>query len=217
MLRRLVPHIRRAGQLSLRLASAHQGGMLDAFDIFDCGAILLDWQGRVLRVNAKAEALMGPWLTVRAGFLNAGRQDCDSALQKLIASVIARGPLHEADPIGAIAIERPKARPLLVHGAPMAKSARDLFQQARAALMLVDPDEHQAPQEAFLRQIFGFTNAEAAIAAALACGQDIDEIAQARGVRPATIRNQIKGIFAKTDTRRQAELVALLLRSSAPR
>lgn len=168
-------------------------------------------------MNAKAETLMGPWLTVRAGFLTAGHKDSDAALQKLIASAIARGPLHEAEPIEAIAVARPNARPLLVRAAPMARSAQDLLQQAKAALMIVDPDERRAPQEPVLRQVFGFTNAEAEIAAALASGQDIDEIAQARGVRPATIRTQIKSIFAKTNTRRQAELVALLLRSAAPR
>lgn len=63
-LRRLTPHIQGAGRLALKLANARQEGALDAFAAFDCGALLLDWRGRVTRVNAKAEALMGPWLFI---------------------------------------------------------------------------------------------------------------------------------------------------------
>jgi hypothetical protein len=70
--------------------------MIDFLATFDRGAFLLDWRGRILRMNAKAEATMGPGIGVRAGMLTAGDGDCDAALQKLIASVIARGPLHRA-------------------------------------------------------------------------------------------------------------------------
>lgn len=215
-LRKIAPHIQRAGQLALRLAGARHDGMLDAFAFFDCGALLLDGKGRVLRMNAKAEALMGSWLTVRLAALTARRKECDAALQKLIGSVIGRGPQRDAEAIGAVAIARPLARPLLVHAAPLARSAKDLFLLAQAAVMIIDPDQHPTPQKPILRQVFGLTDAEAAIALALSCGRDIDEIAQMRGVRPGTIRNQMKLIFTKTNTRRQAELVALLLRYAPP-
>jgi PAS domain-containing protein len=189
-LRRLAPHVQRAGQLASRLAERHHDGLMDAFAAFDCGAVLLDWRGRVRRLNAKAEALMGPWLTVHLGALTAGSKDCDAALQKLIGSAVARGPQRDAAAIGAVAITRPFARPLLVHAAPLTKSAQDLFQQAQAALMIIDPDQDRTPERSTLRQLFGLTVAEAAIAAALSCGRDIDEIAQMRGVLPGTIRNQ---------------------------
>ena len=78
--------------------------------------------------------------------------------------------------------------------------------------MVIDSDQHPAPQKSTLRQAFGLTDAEVEVALALSCGRDIEEIAQMRGVLPGTIRNQVKSIFAKTNTRRQAELVALLLR-----
>src|SRR5438046_1006764 len=97
-MRALLPHMQRAGQLALHLGAARQGGLFDALATFDRGAFFLDWRGRVLRMNAKAEATMGLGIAVRAGMLTAGDGDCDAALQKLIASVIARGPLHRAEP-----------------------------------------------------------------------------------------------------------------------
>jgi len=50
------------------------------------------------------------------------------------------------------------------------------------------------------------------VSEALARGADLDEIALVRAVSPGTTRQQLKAIFGKTATRRQAELVALLMR-----
>lgn len=211
LLRRLVPHIQGAGRLALKLATARHEGALDAFAAFDCGALLLDWRGRVTRVNSKAEALMGAWLFIRNGVLGANDRDCDAALQKMIGLITSRTPRLDAETADLVAIPRPPARPLVAHGAPLAKSATDLFQQSKAVIWIVDPYASPLPWEPVLRQAFGCTNAEASVAVALAQGRDIDEIAHMRGVSMGTIRAQIKGIFAKTNTRRQAELVSLLL------
>jgi len=212
-MRTLLPHMQRAGQLALGLRAARQEALLDSLATFDCGALLLDRRGKVLRMNAKAEAIMAPGIAVRAGMLTAVGRDCDKALQKLIGSVIARGPLYQAEPIGAVPIARPGKPPLLVRGAPLARSAQDsIFRQARAVLMIVDPEAQLVPQAPVLRQVFGLTRAEASVAHALCTGRDIEEIAQMRGVSVGTLRNQVKTICVKTDTRRQAKLVALLLR-----
>ena len=50
------------------------------------------------------------------------------------------------------------------------------------------------------------------MAAALATGVTVREIADGNGVTDHAVRWTLKQIFAKTDTRRQAELVSLLLR-----
>jgi DNA-binding CsgD family transcriptional regulator len=68
--------------------------------------------------------------------------------------------------------------------------------------------------EASLRSRFCLTPAEAQIALGIADGKTLAAIAEARGVSVSTARGQLKFVFAKTGTHRQAELVALLL---APR
>lgn len=211
-LRRLVPHIQGAGRLALQLASARDEGLLDGFACLDCGVLLLDWTGRVVQVNATAESLMGSSLTIRDGRLTARQKDCDASLQKLVGMVLTRRPLHESAPIGTVAVEQPGARPLVIQAAPLARTAADLFQQAKAILMILDPDAARTPGEPLLRQVFGLTSAEAAVARALCMGHDVEDIAQTRGVSVGTIRTQMKTMFGKTDTRRQAELVALLAR-----
>jgi DNA-binding CsgD family transcriptional regulator len=42
-------------------------------------------------------------------------------------------------------------------------------------------------------------------------GKTLDEHAQAAGVSMATVRTQLRAVFEKTRTRRQAETVGLLL------
>jgi DNA-binding CsgD family transcriptional regulator len=54
--------------------------------------------------------------------------------------------------------------------------------------------------------------AEAKLAAKLALGSGIESAAASLGVSRETARTQLKAVFAKTNTRRQAELAALVAR-----
>lgn len=211
-LRLLLPHLQQAGELGLRLAAVQMGGIIDGFSTFRCGVFLLDSKGRVLSMNGIAEAMLGPAIFVRGGILTASNKDCDSDLQRLIGTVTGRSPRHEVQPVSAIRISRFGAGDLLVHAAPLARSAPELFERATAIVMIDDLDAKSTPTVRLLRQVFGLTNAEAAIAAAVSSGRDLDEISHTRGVSLGTLRNQLQTIFAKTGARRQTELVAMLLR-----
>ena len=211
----MAPHLWRAGQLASRLAEAHADGMLDAFAMIKCGAILIDAMGRAIRLNEMAQHHIGRGLALVHGHLTAYHRDANAALQRVIGSVLQPSPAHEAQARGAVAIPRPEGRPLIIHAAPVVGSARDAFQRAKAILMIVDPHEHREPAEPILRQAFGLTPAEARIAVGLARGQDLGEIAAMSGVSLGTARVHLKAIFAKTGIHRQPELVALLGRMSA--
>lgn len=79
-----------------------------------------------------------------------------------------------------------------------------LVRQRAGVDSLVDAD--------LLRRIFGITAAEARLAQKMASGMPIDAAADALGVAKETARSQLKQVFAKTETHRQSELVALLAR-----
>ena len=72
--------------------------------------------------------------------------------------------------------------------------------------------EFPTPNEAQLRSLFGLTPSEARLAQLLACGDTVEEVAQALGVKLTTVRSQLAVIFSKTGTHRQAKLVAILSR-----
>ncbi len=213
-LRRIGPHILKAWDLALRLAAVHHEGILRAFVTIGCGAVLLDRKGRVLRMNANAEALIRGVLTVRDGFLEADAGESDAALQKLVRCGLARPVGDSADRKDVIAVIRPTAAPLLIRLAQLPISAGEQLWQAYGVLTIVDPDASRLPAISDLRKSFGLTSSEAAIAAELCLGRELDEIAATRRVTAGTLRVQLKTILFKTGTRRQSELVALLLRYS---
>lgn len=88
--------------------------------------------------------------------------------------------------------------------------------QDRALVILRQSAPSNAALLHSLRQLFRLSPAEAAISIALATGADLPEISEERGVKLNTLRSQIASIMAKTGTRRQAELVALVARLESP-
>ena len=65
--------------------------------------------------------------------------------------------------------------------------------------------------EASQRSRFCLTPAEVKIALGIADGKTLATVAEERGVSVSTVRTQLKSVFVKTGTHRQAELVALLV------
>jgi DNA-binding CsgD family transcriptional regulator len=68
------------------------------------------------------------------------------------------------------------------------------------------------PSEGSLKALFDLTPAEARLAQRLACGDSVEEVAHVLHIKMTTARTQLAAIFAKTETRRQAKLVAILSR-----
>jgi DNA-binding CsgD family transcriptional regulator len=66
-----------------------------------------------------------------------------------------------------------------------------------------------------LRGVFDLTEAEGRLAALLASGEDLKTAAQELSITYGTARARLAEIFQKTETRRQGELVNLLLTTLA--
>jgi DNA-binding CsgD family transcriptional regulator len=70
---------------------------------------------------------------------------------------------------------------------------------------------HTLPDEIVLGSRFRLTPAEARIAIGIARGEALSHIANRHGITVQTARKQLKSVFSKTRTNRQAQLVVLLL------
>jgi DNA-binding CsgD family transcriptional regulator len=77
-------------------------------------------------------------------------------------------------------------------------------------VILRAPEEVPMPSEAQLRSLFGLTPAEARVACLLVV-ETVEEVAASLGVSVATVRSHVQKLLAKTGTRRQSELVRLLV------
>jgi DNA-binding CsgD family transcriptional regulator len=111
-------------------------------------------------------------------------------------------------------VDRPGLNPLLLRAVPIAREdALDAAPRAAVALFIDTIGEAKLDQ-GLLRAWFGFSAREAELAALLAGGNDLASIARAMKIGHETARTHLDKVFAKTGTRRQVELVSLLLRTA---
>ncbi len=84
------------------------------------------------------------------------------------------------------------------------------------ALMFVSTsDPEWAPARGLIQGLFDLTRTESEVTRLIVSGKSIEEVATALNIAESTVRNHLKRVFAKTATKRQAELVSLVLRSPA--
>ena len=139
----------------------------------------------------------------------------------MIAQATQTGQGRGLHPGGALALSRPSMlRPLSVLVAPLGHKASvdglDLGRTRPAAVVFVsDPEVRQETPAALLQRLYGLTPAEARLAEAMAGGGPLKAAAERLGIGRETARSQLKQVYAKTGTHRQAELVRLLLTGPA--
>jgi len=72
-------------------------------------------------------------------------------------------------------------------------------------------DKQRLPDGIVLGSRFRLTPAETRIAIGIACGKPLADIADTHGITVQTARTQLKSVFSKTRTNRQAQLAVFLL------
>jgi DNA-binding CsgD family transcriptional regulator len=220
-LKALMPHLQRAFHLQRRLSrlEAQQAATEAALDQWSMGVILLDQNRRVLLMNRSAEAILrqSDGLTFRHGELRAAFANETTALQKSILGATRLYSGLVVSPSGAIKITRPsQKRPLEIFVTPV-RTNTTVFpgMNAAAAMFVYNPEATETSNQDMLRQLYGLSAAEAKTAALLLAGKSVTEIANELHVTRETPRMHVKRIFEKTGTRRQSELIRLLLRNPA--
>lgn len=94
--------------------------------------------------------------------------------------------------------------------------ARETPAELRHALLLIDPERSSPVEPGVLVEVFGLTRAEASLAAALAVGASVQELAARAGIAEGTVRRHLERIFLKTGSERQVDLVRKVLACAAP-
>ncbi|MBP2301660.1 helix-turn-helix transcriptional regulator [Azospirillum picis] len=85
-----------------------------------------------------------------------------------------------------------------------------------ASLFIADPARTERPSVAQLQASFGLTLAESALALEILAGDGLRAVAGRLGISQTTARTHLGHVFEKTGTKRQAELVRLLLAVRLP-
>ncbi len=211
-------HLAIARKVSLRLGEAWSAAaeIQSGFACLSFPAFIVEASAWVRHANPAAESLIGrsKKMVVRGGRLRAADSSAESHLQRAIRAAAA-----EPGRACAFALHLDGGRAATVLAAPLAAELK-VAAHGRAPLALVLVDAGEADPHAIawrMRQAYGLTPAEARVAARVALGQTLEEIGLAMRVKPPTLRTHLRNIFGKTGTRRQAELVSLVLRGAAIR
>jgi DNA-binding CsgD family transcriptional regulator len=215
-IQRDLPHAKRAARLASKARMSYAEGLVDSLERMTCGAILIDWLGRVIRMNKKAESYVGSHLQVTSSRLRSQHRENNKALQELVETCTQPFMERHRDAVTSALLHRLGELPLVVHAHPIVRRASDVFQGAAGLLLLSDPGEERSLDTRTIQKMFQLTPSEIRICTGLAKGLDTQQIATQHGIGPDTVRYHLKSIFSKTGTRHQAELVGLLSRLSNP-
>jgi len=196
--------------LATTLGLARAEAALDAFNASSTAAVMIGKDGTVLRMNAAAELLQTRGLVVTGRHLGSVDKDATNALSAALQTLLRSRSLVATMP--PVSLPRARGRPLVAYPLRLASVTYNSLAPCQAVVVVIDPDAKRRPPEIHLQMSFALTPAEARLATMLATGETLEAAADKCRISYQTARNQLKAVFAKTGTHRQAELVSLLAR-----
>ncbi|QYU68031.1 hypothetical protein J4558_24790 [Leptolyngbya sp. 15MV] len=203
-LARLVPHLRNALDLyhALEANRSEQAVYSGAIANLSVGVILLDHDGRIVRTNAVADAILASddGIARSARGVRFAEARHRARLEDLLAGEdqsaarVSPAILRIARPSGGrdygVAIHRIDTPGFMRTGSSPA-----------LALLVSDPERATIADSAALRSRFGLTRKEAMLAGELAAGRSLDDAAARLGIARNTARSHLRGLLTARPSR----------------
>jgi len=216
----VLPHLQAALQLRSQLCESDNSAKncAEALDSLSAGVVLVNDRRECIFVSRKVEQMCSAndGLYIRNSRMGAQSPADHQGLCSLIDRAIALATGTLTRPCGTASIARRNGATLKICAtslspeAPLVQLATS--QRAVVALFIRDPDGDGASLAQILGATYSLTGAETRLAIQLFEGYSLAQAAERHYVSLETVRVQLKTIFSKTATRRQAELVGLLSR-----
>lgn len=218
LLNMLMPHLQRALQMRQRFAELQLGQnfLTSGMDVLAMPTIMVDEFNRVAHCNQAADKLLDGrrdlWLEDRYVFSrnSATTQSLNFEIAKAIEASRGTGAAMP----GVVLLPRVGRRDLMVLISPMHAPGGSRI-HGGALLFAFDPETAPTMRAGLVQRLFSLSEAEAALAVALCNGLSLEQASNERGTSLNTVRSQLKSIFNKTGTNRQADLISVLLASPA--
>ena len=212
-LNRIAGHLDNAVALHSRLRlDEHRTLRYEAtLDEFADGVVLINRTGQVVFVNRRAHELTHPAdifiETVRC--VKPGLQPQTVRLANVINDLLAQ------DVDGEIRLYRPSSKalptPMIIDVRRVSRLSLSICGEvAHVAIFIRGIDTALRIDREAVEHIYGMTRRESEIAAALALGLNVEEIAEQTTLTVNTVRFYLKKMFEKTGAANQAGLVAVL-------
>lgn len=212
LLRALRPHLATVHILQERLLYSPWVGRQDEFE--SVAIYLLDAKGRMLHANLAARRMLeraGSCFMLREGRLEA----CDRRDRDHLAAAVLNGArsgsrwlAHDTDGHPCVIVRS--------HPVQIGEFQRHFLLAPPVVALRVRPlgEVCATDRRELLQTVFGLTRAEVVLACALLDCNSLARCRERLGKSHETLRTQLKGLFAKTGTSLQAELIRRLQAAS---
>lgn len=220
----LAPHIRRAVMIAdlLDVRALERNALAATLDLMSAGVVLTDKRGRIAFVNHTCRMWIeqGAALKRRGDFISAIDPGSASDLETAIEDA-ASGPKINIPRSGIVVPLKGEgdgddlAAWVLPLDGGLRRELGVGFSASVAVFIRQLGTAAPFPAELFVRR-FGITQAECRVMMLLTQGMSVTEAAAMLGISIATARTHLAHLFDKTGTRRQAELVGLVISALTP-
>jgi DNA-binding NarL/FixJ family response regulator len=196
-------------------AAGTQGLGEAALNRLPVAVVVVDAQAQLAFMNPRGAEMIAQRDGLVLGYeqvLRAADPDDTAELHAMIKALANPGGEMDTQ---AMALERPSmARALTIRAEPMPTDGA-AGESGLVILFITDPERPPQISAEIVARIFGLTESESRVAAAIAQGATLEEAAASMNLTVSTVRTYLKQVFSKTDTSRQAELVKMILVSPA--
>jgi len=217
-MRLIAPHLRRAMLIVRKTAEA--ATLADTLDGLSAGLCLVDAGGRIVHVNAAAQAILDADDILRSlnGKLVARDAQADRTLQEVFAAA-GQGDQALGTKGIAVPLTGEDGERYVAHALPLGSGARQragTAHTAAAALFIHRAMPAIPARPEVIGEAFKLTPAELRVLLAIVELGSVSEVAAAFGLGDATIRTHVSHVFEKTGAKRQADLVKLVTGYATP-
>jgi len=217
VMERLVPHVRGAFDVTRRLKEAGETrhSLERALDWLADGVALIGPDGAVIYANETFQGIARrkDGIAVRRGVLEFAAGEARARLGEALGATARLRKGDSAARIADFTVARSSDGPAyLVSVRPLLEGARHegASSKAVAIIFIRDPLGRGGAATTIMREVFGFTDAEANLAQALQAGIPLGQYARARAVSLNTVYTHLRRIKEKTGCSRMPELIRKL-------
>jgi len=205
-LNHLRPHLARSAMISARLELERANTTVETLSRLGLAAAVLTASSTMLAANAEFEALNTLFRFQAFDKLSLIHSPSNGLFSEAVTQSQLPTSAVRSIPTPA-RNDRPAA---IIHVTPVKRGAHDVFSRASCLVVVTPVGGSHAPSGAMLHGLFDITPAEARVIQGLVNGLTVNQIAAESGLSIATLRTQLRSVFAKTGTTRQAELLQMV-------
>jgi len=220
LMMRIYPHLKVALEIYERSRRQYleNNAYIRAIDQLAFGVVIVNERGHVIRVNETASRMLkeSQLLRVVGNHLQAGQPEHEILVANAIKTILGASG-SEARSAGSLKLSAAEpSRSLYMLLKPIQDSTPDPRGPPAGVAIFLSADklQHNVSIDAFAK-LYHISPAEMALVTELLEGASIVEASASLEISENTARVQLRSVFTKTDTHRQADLIRLILTSLA--